>query len=76
MERNGTTGGSPQAARPPQVQERQNEDVHFGDNLHLADGTYKVTISVVGERAAFKTVAVGRPCGQRSPCSTGPVIGG
>ena len=49
------------AARPPQVQERQNEDVHFGDNVHLAKGTYRVTVSVGGERAVFKKVAVGRP---------------
>jgi hypothetical protein len=35
--------------------------VHFGDNLHLADGTYKVTVSLAGERAEFKKVAVGRP---------------
>ena len=36
-------------------------DVHFGDNVHLANGTYRVTVSVAGERAVFKKVAVGRP---------------
>jgi len=35
--------------------------VHFGDNIHVADGTYRVTVSVGGERAALKKVAVGRP---------------
>jgi hypothetical protein len=36
-------------------------DIHFGDNVHLANGTYRVTVSVGGERAVFKQVAVGRP---------------
>ena len=36
-------------------------DLHFGDNVHLAKGTYRVTVSVDGERAVFKKVAVGRP---------------
>ncbi len=36
-------------------------DLHFGDNVHLANGTYTVTVSVEGERAVFKKVAVGRP---------------
>ena len=36
-------------------------DVHFGENVHLANGTYRVTVSVGGERAVFKKVAVGRP---------------
>jgi len=36
-------------------------DVHFGENFHLANGTYTVTVSVGGERAVFKKVAVGRP---------------
>lgn len=36
-------------------------DLHFGDNVHLAKGTYTVTVSVGGERAVFKKVAVGRP---------------
>jgi len=49
------------AARPPQVQEPRNEDVHVGDNIHVANGTYRVTVSVGGERAVFKKVAVGRP---------------
>ena len=36
-------------------------DVHFGDNVHLANGTCPVTVSVGGERAVFKQIAVGRP---------------
>jgi len=36
-------------------------DLHFGNNIHLANGTYRVTVSVGGERAVFKKVAVGRP---------------
>ncbi len=36
-------------------------DLHFGDNVHLANGTYRITASVGGERAVFKKVAVGRP---------------
>ena len=36
-------------------------DLHFGDNVHLANGTYRVTVSVRGERAVFKKVAVGGP---------------
>jgi hypothetical protein len=36
-------------------------DAHFGDNVHLANGTYRITVSVGGERAVFKKVAVGRP---------------
>jgi hypothetical protein len=36
-------------------------DVHFGNNIHLADGMYTVTVSVGGERAVFKKVVVGRP---------------
>lgn len=36
-------------------------DVHFGANVHLASGTYRVTVSVGSERAVFKKVAVGRP---------------
>jgi hypothetical protein len=36
-------------------------DLHFGDNVHLANGTYRITVSVGGERAVFKKVAVGRP---------------
>jgi len=37
------------------------DDLHFGGNVHLATGTYRVTVSVGGERAVFKKVAVGRP---------------
>jgi len=37
------------------------DDLHFGDNVHLANGTYRITVSVGGERAVFKKVAVGRP---------------
>ena len=36
-------------------------DLHFGDNVHLANGTYRVTVSVGGERAVFTRVAVDRP---------------
>ena len=36
-------------------------DLHFGDNVHLAKGTYRITVSVGGERAVFKKVVVGRP---------------
>ena len=36
-------------------------DLHFGDNVHLAKGTYRITVSAGGERAVFKKVAVGRP---------------
>jgi hypothetical protein len=36
-------------------------DLHFSDNVHLAKGTYGITVSVGGERAVFKKVAVGRP---------------
>ncbi len=36
-------------------------DLHFGDNVYLANGTYRITVSVGGERAVFKKVAVGRP---------------
>jgi hypothetical protein len=36
-------------------------DLHFGENVHLANGTYRITVSVGGERAVFKKVAVGRP---------------
>jgi hypothetical protein len=36
-------------------------DLHFGDNVHLDNGAYRVTVSVGGERAVFKKVAVGRP---------------
>ena len=36
-------------------------DVHFGNNGHLADGAYTITVSVGGERAVLKTVVVGRP---------------
>jgi len=36
-------------------------DVHFGENVHLPNGTYRITVSVGGERAVFKKVAVGRP---------------
>ena len=36
-------------------------DVHFGENVHLANGTYRVTVSLGGERAVFKKVVVGRP---------------
>jgi hypothetical protein len=36
-------------------------DIHVGDNVHLANGTYRVTVSVGGERAVFQKVAVGRP---------------
>ena len=35
-------------------------DGHFGENIHLIDGTYRITVSVGGERAVFKKVAVGR----------------
>lgn len=42
------------------VKEGQS-DVHFGKNVHLADGTYRITVSVGGDRAVFKKVAVGRP---------------
>jgi sorbitol-specific phosphotransferase system component IIA len=37
------------------------DDLHFGDNVHLANGTYRITVSVGGERAVFKKVGVGRP---------------
>ena len=36
-------------------------DLHFSDNVHLAKGTYRITVAVGGERAVFKKVAVGRP---------------
>jgi len=36
-------------------------DPRFGDNVYLADGMYRITVSVGGERAVFKKVAVGRP---------------
>ncbi len=36
-------------------------DTHFSDNVHLANGTYRIAVSVGGERAVFKKVAVGRP---------------
>jgi hypothetical protein len=36
-------------------------DLHFGNNIHLANGTYLVTVSVGGEQAVFKKVAVGHP---------------
>jgi hypothetical protein len=36
-------------------------DVYFGGNVHLANGTYRITVSVGDERAVFKKVAVGRP---------------
>ena len=36
-------------------------DVHSGDNVYLASGTYRIIVSVGGERAVFKKVAVGRP---------------
>ena len=36
-------------------------DLRFGENVHLANGTYRITVSVGGERAVFKKVAVGRP---------------
>ena len=36
-------------------------DMHFGENVHLANGTYRVTVSVGGERAVFTKVAVDRP---------------
>ena len=36
-------------------------DVHFGDNVHLANGTYRIAVSVGGESAVFKKVAVDRP---------------
>ena len=42
------------------VQEGQG-DLHFGENVHLANGTYTVTVAVGGDRAVFKKVAVGRP---------------
>ncbi len=36
-------------------------DLHFGENVRLANGTYRITVSVGDERAVFKKVAVGRP---------------
>jgi hypothetical protein len=36
-------------------------DLHFGENVPLANGTYRIVVSVGGERAVFKKVAVGRP---------------
>jgi hypothetical protein len=35
-------------------------DLHFSENVHLAKGTYRIAVSVGGERAVFKKVAVGR----------------
>jgi hypothetical protein len=34
-------------------------DAHFGENVHLADGTYRIVVSVGDERAVFRKVAVG-----------------
>ncbi len=34
-------------------------DAHFGENVHLANGTYRIVVSVGGERAVFAKVAVG-----------------
>ena len=36
-------------------------DLHFGDNIHLASGAYRITVSVGDERTVFKKVAVGLP---------------
>ena len=35
--------------------------LHFSDNVHLANGTYRVIVFVGGEQTVFKKVAVGRP---------------
>jgi hypothetical protein len=42
------------------VKEGQS-DLHFGDNVHLVNGTYRITVYVGEEQAVFKKVAVGRP---------------
>ncbi|MBI4181008.1 MAG: hypothetical protein HY528_03670 [Chloroflexi bacterium] len=35
-------------------------DMHFGNNLYLADGNYTVKVSIGGETAVFDNVVVGR----------------
>jgi len=42
----------------PDVTEGQGVP-HFGDNVYLVNGTYRITVSVGSERAVFKKVAVG-----------------
>jgi hypothetical protein len=34
-------------------------DWHFGNNVYLADGTYTITVTVNGQTATFKNVAIG-----------------
>jgi hypothetical protein len=36
-------------------------DLHYSDDVHLANGTYRVIVFVGGEQTVFKKVAVGRP---------------
>ena len=36
-------------------------DLHFSDNVHLANGTYRVIVFVGGEQTVFKKVVVGLP---------------
>jgi hypothetical protein len=35
--------------------------LHYSDDVHLANGTYRVIVFVGGEQTVFKKVAVGRP---------------
>ena len=39
----------------------EQSDIQFGENVPVADGTYRIAVAVGGERAVFKKVAVGRP---------------
>ena len=50
-----------QAATPMYDVTEGRGDLHFGDTVYLANGTYRITVSVGDERAVFKKVAVGRP---------------
>jgi hypothetical protein len=36
-------------------------DFHFSDNVHLANGTYRIVVSAGGEQTVFKKVVVGLP---------------
>ena len=35
--------------------------LHFSDNVHLANGTYRVIVSAGGEQTVFKKVVISRP---------------
>lgn len=37
------------------------QDLHFGQNLYVPPGVYTVTVTVGGERAAFKDLSLGNP---------------